>query len=176
MESPKARTFRKALELWPESFAFALALCRDRDEAEDLCQEAFMRLWAMERPVDDERPLGPLIFTIIKNQFRTRARRQRPEAFSEIEDVDGAITEDAADGPLARADRAERHELVQAALGQMNPLWRAALYLADGLGLSYAEIAEILDRTEDVVRVTLHRARLRVRVMLKSRIEETTES
>ena len=174
MESAKVRTFRKALEHWPESFAFALALCRDRDEAEDLCQEAFLRLWAMDRPVDDERPLRPLLFTIVKNQFRTRARRQRPDVFSDVEEVDG-VTEET-DGPLARAERSERHALVEEALGKMNPLWRAALYLADGLGLSYAEIAEILDRTEDVIRVTLHRARLRVRVMLKSRIEETTES
>lgn len=176
MDPDKNRVFQKALAHWPEAFAFALALTRERSDAEDLCQEAFLRLWAMNRPLDDTRPLRPLLFTIVKNEFRTRARRQRPDRLDDVLGRDDAGIEVADDGPAVRADRSEQVEIVHDALGRMNPIWRAALYLADGIGLSYAEIAEVLDRTEDVVRVTLHRARLRVRVLLKNQVAENAES
>lgn len=175
MNRSKKKAFRGAMELWPQTFGFARSLCRDRAEAEDLCQEAFLRLWAMDRPLDDSRPLRPLLFTVVKNLFRNRAARLRPEALDDLEGAADELVDPLGIDPGERAERREQSELIEAALERMNPIWRAALYLADGLGWSHAEIGEVLDRTEEVIKVTLHRARLRVRVMLKSRIAEGAE-
>ncbi|MFQ5654406.1 MAG: RNA polymerase sigma factor, partial [Planctomycetota bacterium] len=76
---------------------------------------------------------------------------------------------------LEETTRREEIATVEAALAQLSPLWRAILYLRDGLGLSYREVAEVLDRSEDVVRVTLHRARLRIRAALTGLLIEGRE-
>ena len=65
--------------------------------------------------------------------------------------------------PAAEVQARERRERLREALDTLSPTWRATLYLRDGLSLSYRQIAEVLERSEDVVRVTLHRARLRLR-------------
>ena len=80
-----------------------------------------------------------------------------------------------ADDPFRTATRRERIESVRAALDDLPAPWRAILFLRDGLGLSYAEIARIEQRTEDVVRVTLHRARKRLRARLQTTSKEGTE-
>ena len=167
---------REALALWPEMFGFAVQFARDRAKAEDLCQEAYLRFFGMERPIDDSRPLRPLLLTILRNLARSQARRVEPGSLDDLMQDTGGFEDADADDPALRAGVVEESDVVRATLARMNPTWRAALYLADGLGLGYAEIAGILEKSEDVVRVTLHRARQRVRVMLKERLSERTES
>ena len=72
---------------------------------------------------------------------------------------------DSAD-PALRAEVREQRERLHAALAGLDATWRAVLYLRDGLSLSYREVGEALGKSEDVVRVTLHRARRRVRQVL----------
>lgn len=172
MTPDSIRLAEEAAREWPRLFGFALQLSHDRQEAEDLCQEACLRVLRSDRRIDPDRPLLPLLMTVVRNLHRSRLRSPDPPESGWDLDV-----EDAASPPPHRAaEMGERFALVEQALRRMNPTWRAALYLADGLSLSYAEIADILDKTEDVVRVTLHRARARVRVLLRSRLAEGAES
>ena len=174
MTHPRQTWEQTALDLWPPLFGFAVQLVRDRARAEDLCQEAYLRLFGMDRDVDASRPLRPLLFCIVRNLVRSELRRERGAPFDDVIVPDSV--DDASVDPLTLVGSAEESARVDAALSRMPATWRAALYLRDGLDLSYAEVADILDKTEDVIRVTLHRARLRVRVMLKSQLSERTES
>lgn len=159
----------EALEHWPRVFGFAQQLVGDRTRAEDLCQEAYLRLLRSARPLDTSTSLLPLLLTVVRNLVRSDLRRVDPTEFAgEVEPEDDRVGD-----PAERAERAEESAAVEAALARMSPNWRAALYLADGLAFSYAEIADVLGTSDDVVRVMLHRARLRVRVLLRSRLTES---
>jgi RNA polymerase sigma-70 factor (ECF subfamily) len=158
---------RSALKLWPKIFAYALALVRDRHGAEDLCQEAFLRLFTMKRGVDLGRSLLPLLLTITRNLAASAARKPRALPLDEEEAGVCASGAPAGEGPMNGAARQEEGRAVQDALDRLSPDWRSVLYLRDGLGFSYREIAEVVKRSEDSVRVTLHRARQRIRELLK---------
>jgi RNA polymerase sigma-70 factor (ECF subfamily) len=162
----------QALAHWASTYGFALALTRCPTRAEDLCQEAFLRLLEREEEVDRSRSLRPLILTIVRNLFVSETRRPVLRA------LDGGPEprDRAAVGPDEAASRREEIDAVRRALAELPPDWRAALYLRDGLDLSYREVGEVLDKSVDVVRVTLHRARRRVRGLLGPTIREGTGS
>jgi RNA polymerase sigma-70 factor (ECF subfamily) len=152
---------RSVLQLWPKVHAFGLALVRDPHQAEDLCQEAYLRFFGMKRTVDLSRPLLPLLLTILKNLAATASHRA--EALPLDEEQAGADS-----SPLSRAVQREEKDAVRDALDRLSPDWRAVLYLRDGLGFSYREISGVVEHSEDYVRVTLHRARQKMRELLKN--------
>lgn len=167
MDESRERAFARALGHWRDVFVFARQLVRDRGTAEDLAQDAFLRLLASDRPLDDARPLRPLLFTIVRNLVHSRARRQALPILDLAADLlatDRLVDRASAnESPPGVSVLREECSSLRDALESMRPSWRAVLYLADGLNCSYAEIAQCLDCTEDVVRTTLHRARDRVR-------------
>jgi len=152
---------RDGVRHWREAYGLAWTLCRDRARAEELCQEALVRLGTMRRAPEVDRPVRELLLTIVRNLALSDMRR--PEVGRAAPEALDGVPAPAADGPLRQASRNEEQALVRAALERMDPGWAAMLYLRDGLGLRYAEIARVLEKSEDVVRVTLHRARRRVR-------------
>lgn len=144
----------RALGHWKEVFGLAFQLTGDRDRAEDLCQETYLKLARVPGPLDETRPLRPLLFTVLRNLVRNQARRPRPSSLTEETAVAGDVPE--------RAQRSEEVGVLRSVLEELEPSWRATLYLRDGLGLSYREIGEALGKSEDTVRTTLHRARVRL--------------
>ena len=82
-------------------------------------------------------------------------------------EIDGPLADPGSPDPSRDAVGRETRHQVREVLERLDPLWRLVLYLRDGLDFSYAEIAEVAARSEDVVRVTLHRARRRVREALE---------
>jgi RNA polymerase sigma-70 factor (ECF subfamily) len=156
----------EALREWPGAFGLAFHLLHDRARAEDVCQEVFLSLLSAARPPETGRPLRPLLLRMVRNRAVSELRRERPGSLDDEET--GPVADAAAPDPLDEACRREEAAAVEAALAALPAAWRAALYLRDGLDLSYAEIAEVLERDVDVVRVTLHRARGRARRLLAS--------
>ena len=156
----------RALAHWGEVFGLALHLTGNRTQAEDLCQETYLRVARVSTPADGG-SLRPLLFTVLRNLFRSELRRKRP---GPLEGAPEELVESAPD-PAARAATRDDVAALRDALQEMAPEWRAMLYLRDGLGLSYREIAIVLDKTDGVVRTTLHRARLRARDAMKRRTE-----
>ena len=156
----------RALGHWAEVFGLAIQLTNDRHRAEDLCQETYLRLARVPGPLDESRPLRPLLFTVLRNLVKNQGRRAR-EAGGEAAEVAAATTADAGELAARREDRS----ILESALAELEPSWRAALYLRDGLGLSYREIGEALGKSEDTIRTTLHRARLRLAERLRRDLE-----
>lgn len=154
---------------WREARGLAYALLRDHWTADDICQEARIRLQQMP-DLDRSRPVRELVLTIVRRLSLSERRRKRPELLG-----DDAMHVDPTTPPANDiADREDRRKTLNDALADMDPVWRAMLYLKDGLGLRYREIADVLDKTEDVVRVTLHRARIRARERLMASQAERT--
>ena len=161
----------RALEHWEEVWGFAYTLTGNRTRADDLSQEAYARFLGIRRPVDTERSLRPLLFTIVRNLVRSEARRPGLDSLDLALEHENTPASPAPD-PVQQAVVKEERDVVRKALSRLSPFWRATLYLRDGVGLSYREIAAVLDRTEDTIRVTLHRARSRIREGLASRLGE----
>ncbi len=143
-------------------------LVKSRQEAEDLAQETFIRAYRFLDRYDGQRPLVAWLFAIATNvglnALRTRKRRipsSDAVTFSHAEEAEASGD----DGRVA-AMRGELAERVDAAVNRL-PGPHAALvqmYYRDGLTL--AEAARCLGMSESAAKVTLYRARQRLRQWL----------
>ena len=136
-------------------FRLLLARVRSRDEAEDLCQDAFLRAWQNLDRYDARYRFSTWLFTIAQRLATSRARKRRPELGAE---VDGFAP--AGDDPARTSELAdERESLWALAERHLTDDQRTALWLRYAEDLPYDELARVLDRPVSTVRVQLFRAR-----------------
>jgi len=168
MHDPPSKPAELAFAFWEDAFGLAVVLVGDRGRAEELASEAFLRLVRSKRPLDTTRSLRPLVLTAVRNLCLNDLRKKRPESLDAAHEhgLEPARAT-SADCPASALERAEAKDAVQAALHQLSPRWREIVYLRDGLGFSYVEIATVAGTTDDVVRTTLSRARARLRELLR---------
>jgi RNA polymerase sigma-70 factor, ECF subfamily len=133
-------------------FAALWLITRDRQEAEEILQEAFLRLWERwDRVAGLEDPEGYLYRTAM-NVFRSRARRA---AVALRRTIRPTHANDA-------FDAVERREVMVQALGTLTPRERAAVVLTNIVGLSSEEAAQALHIRPATVRVLAARGRERM--------------
>jgi RNA polymerase sigma-70 factor (ECF subfamily) len=131
-------------------YRFALYLCGEPAEAEDIAAETFARAWTSPTPLLNETVRGYLL-TIVRNVYRQRA--QRAARLERLEDR-------SSDRPTADRRMEARDELrsINDRLRQMPADDRVALLMrADGN--SYEEIAAALGTSPAAARVRVHRVR-----------------
>ncbi len=124
-------------------YTLCLNLCGDREQAQDLLQETFVRAWRGLRGFQGRSSFATWLHRIAVNVCRDAARRRREAPRRE---------------PEVAADR-ETVEQVRAALMQLKAPHRVVLALRYTLSLSYQEIAETLGWSMSRVKVTIHRAK-----------------
>ena len=117
------------------------------DAAEDASQEVWIRAWRNIRNFRGESAFSTWLYRITVNTClslrQKRARREEREVGDELPYL--AEPDEGEPGPEASALNAERREEIVAALEHVRDDHRAALVLRHMEGLSYAEIAEVLD-------------------------------
>jgi RNA polymerase sigma-70 factor (ECF subfamily) len=153
--SPDDAFQRAAEELWMPVYRFALALTNDLTDADDVAQEAFVRLWRSRATIDwSAPPIGWLLVAarrVAFDRFRRIARelRLRPRPSTPI-GLDTATIEGFVDlrGQLAGLSATER----------------AAVLLAAVEGLTTAEIGAALGISEGAVRAAASRGRAKLGV------------
>ena len=135
---------------------YARVLCRDGDEADDLVQECLVRAIGKLHLFQAGTNLRAWLFTIIRNLFLNRSRREHLERSWTADQVHAALPGDAAD-PV----QPHRVALVQvsAHLDELPEPMRELLMLIAIDGLSYEEAAAVLDVPVGTVRSRLSRAR-----------------
>lgn len=150
-------------------------MTRDEDEALDVTQEVFYRIWRGLPGFRGAAKLSTWVFQIAWNTVRTqgtrRSRRPRLVALSE-----GRVGEperrlelrDPHADPERRAAAGELLERVDRVLAGLPEGQRAAVWLRDGEGMSYEEIAAALGVPVGTVRSRLARARATLRSSLGS--------
>jgi RNA polymerase sigma factor (sigma-70 family) len=144
------------------AFAIALAVIGDRDEAEDVCQDAVVR--ALERLGNCRHPerFGAWLAEIVRNRAHNLRAYRRVRATL-------SITERSAYAPGEASDAAERSELTQClqkALGALTEMQRLVVFLHDLQGYAHHEIAELVHISETSSRQHLFVARKRLRADL----------
>ena len=147
-----------------ELLAFLLRMTRDREAAEDLLQETFIRLIKEVRAGRPPDAVRPWLYRVAANAAISRARhgavwsRLLPRLVDRREPV----------RPESELLRAERETELHTALAELPPHGRAALLLA-AQGFDGHEIAASIGRTEGATRTLLCRSRVALRLVLESR-------
>ena len=168
-----ARAFRRVFEIYRDRvYALCSHMAGNAQDAEDLTQEVFIQAFKGIGSYRAESGFGTWLYRIASNRCVSEARKRRPPHRS----VDELAEKNTV--PLAREPNPEEElvgkELAQraeAAIAALPESQRLLFVLGTQLGMRYRDIGEIVDISEDAVKVRIHRARKRVRDALKPHME-----
>lgn len=165
--APGPDTFESIVDEYQRRlYGFALRMTGNREDAEEIVQDAFVRAYRALNKMDPEQRaelrLQPWLYTITLNVTRNRLRSKRPTnvALDALADPDALLneTQEGPDQPEAIVERGTDMALVEQALLQLPMHLRAAATLRFIEGRSHPEIAEILDQPIGTVKSHVHRA------------------
>ena len=150
----------KIFRQWTDEYqdpvwSLALYLLRDRAEAEDVVQEAFIRLWQHRESVSGGR-VRPWLLRVTRNLCLDRLRKRRPEV--EIEDQH-ALSE----GPAEGLQNSQLGLRLKSALARLAEPYRSLVILRDVQQGSYEDVARATGLSMPQVKTYLHRARKQLR-------------
>ena len=157
-------------------FALLYRMVRDRELAEDLAQETFVKALNAIESYRPEFKFSSWIFKIANNAAIDHLRRRELDTLS----LDGSPHAETPEAMQATAlqigarqesplDAVEARELggaIEAAIGRLRPEYRSCILLRHVEGRAYEEIAEILDLPLGTVKTYIHRARNELRLAL----------
>jgi RNA polymerase sigma-70 factor (ECF subfamily) len=157
-------------------FALLYRMVRDRELAEDLAQETFVKAL---NAIDSYRPefkFSSWIFKIANNAAIDHLRRRELDTLS-LDGSPHAETPEAMqatalqigarqESPLDAVEAKELGGAIEAAIGRLRPEYRSCILLRHVEGRAYEEIAEILDLPLGTVKTYIHRARNELRLAL----------
>lgn len=146
------------MALLPQLRAFARSLCGNREQADDLVQEAATRAWAARSSFVPGTSMRAWTFTILRNTYFSDLRRQKRQDSLSNEAIRDWVPP-SQEGHLHLSD-------VERALAQLDPDRRAALLLVTTGDFSYAEAAEICECPIGTLRSRVSRARRDLETML----------
>lgn len=153
-------------------FAQLYRMIPDRQEAEDLTQDVFLRLYRSRRRYQPRAKFSTWLFHITKNVARNALRRRRRQAwlhFGPVIEREETSTlarqrhDPALESPSAPLERCELAQAVRGAVAGLAGRQRAALEMHQFQNRSYAEIAAALALTPEATKSLLYRARLQLR-------------
>ena len=143
-------------------YALAIRLTRNRDEAEEITQEVFVRAWehrgSFVSPSHARNWLHRVALNLWRNQLRRRAQRGEP-LLLEPERLENERPGNVTSGMRLDLERA---------VGELPLRAREVLVLYDIFGYRHREIGELLEIATNTSKVQLHRARKRLREVLRS--------
>jgi RNA polymerase sigma-70 factor (ECF subfamily) len=153
----------------PRVRAFLVRICADVALADDLTQEAFLRVHRARATFVANAAAIPWMLTIARNTLRDHARRERvrrthqASAAEDHDDRQSAATHHFGDrAVIAR----QMLEVAQQALLRLPVRQREAFVLLRFEGLSLEEAAQVLGTTEAAVKIMVHRACVAIRTTL----------
>ena len=164
------RTAAAALvqRLAPMALSLARRLLGDPAEAEDVTQEALLRLWKIAPDWDPARArVSTWLYRVVVNLCTDRRRRKRPDPVAELPEM-----ADAAPAVTARMQDRARAEALEQALAGLPERQRVAVVLRDIEGLANPEIATILGVSVEAVESLAARGRRALRDSLGARRDE----
>ncbi|MDB5468813.1 MAG: polymerase sigma-70 factor, subfamily [Caulobacter sp.] len=150
---PETDFREQLLELIPAMRAFARSLCRNRDEADDLAQDALYRALQSWRTFQPDTNLKAWVFTILRNRFYSTRRTAGRETALDPEFAERTLL--SPDDPYARFEL----DLVRRGLSQLPEEQREAILLICAAGLTYDQAAEVSGVPIGTVKSRLSRGR-----------------
>jgi len=149
-------------------FRLAYRLTGDRHDAEDLTQEVFVRVFRA-LPTYTPGTFEGWLHRITTNLFLDQARRRQRIRFDALSDERASRLSSSQPAPDAAYADQTFDDDVERALATLPPDFRAAVVLCDVEGLTYEEVATVLDAKIGTVRSRIHRGRAMLRTALAHR-------
>jgi RNA polymerase sigma-70 factor, ECF subfamily len=158
----------------------------DADEAEDLAQEVFLRVYRSRANYEPTAKFSTWLFTIVnnlaRNAIRDRKRRRdrhgagKPASSSQEATIDRLAIAPSGAMPSRIFAKVEIAEIVREAVKQLSPDQRLAMMLHRFEHMNYKQIADVMDKTEAAVKSLLARARIVLRDILDPFINPSSPS
>ena len=173
----KEAAYRELLRRYERPvFSLIYRMVRDRELAEDLAQESFVKVLNALDSYQPEYKFSSWIFKIANNAAIDHLRRREIVTLS-LDGAPGARTADEVEATALQAvdrsesalDELEAKELgtsIEQAIARLRPEYRACILLRHVEGRAYEEIAETLDLPLGTVKTHIHRARHELREYL----------
>ncbi len=153
-------------------FNLARHLVGDADEAEDVVQQAFIKVFHALPKMREPGALEYWLKRIVHNASMDALRKRKRQAESPLGETVMRQRPVAGRGPEGDVLLGEGRQLLQKALRKMNPRYRALILMREFDGMSYDEIGAITGQPLTTVRVALFRARAQLRELLRQVVEE----
>ena len=148
------KEYNQCVNLYADNvYRFILKNLRHEEDAKDVVQSAFEKLWVNRVQVDNEK-CKSFLFTVAYNQMIDHIRKNKRVV----------LKEDFSEG--VKTSNRQQHDskkVLLEALNRLNETQRSLVMLKDYEGYSYEEIGKITGLNESQVKVYLHRARLQLR-------------
>jgi len=145
------------------AFLVAFAQLGNRDDAEDVCQDAFLTCWERMNDCRDPSRVGSWIVTIVRNTAHNRREYLQVRA---TEPIDAGANVPSSNRPDHATSRAELRSRLTTALTALSPIQREVVLLHDLEGWKHAEVATRLELSETMSRRHLSDARKKLRELL----------
>jgi RNA polymerase sigma-70 factor, ECF subfamily len=155
--------------------AVMMHLVGNAEEAEDLAQEVFLRVYRARKKYRPRSKFSTWLFTIANNLALNsiRSRQRRPVVPLSARESgplgprpQEQLVHDPGTGPMQKVQKEELAERIRAALDTLNERQRMAVVLNKFEDMNYAEIAEVMGLTTKAVKSLLSRARMNLRSAL----------
>ena len=131
-------------------YRFIVKNIRHQEDAQDIVQSAFEKLWVNREQVIPEKAKSYL-FTVAYHQMIDHFRKSNKMTL---------VEETAIPQQQIKAEDTELKQILMRAVNELNPTQKSLVLLKDYEGYTYQEIGEIMNLSESQVKVYLHRARL----------------
>lgn len=150
-------------------YTMAYRLTGDPEEAKDLAQDVFVRVY---RNLDKYRPgtFEGWLYRITKNLFLDRVRRRKRVRMEPLPDEEWRQPEERGPGPEEHLEQGLLRGDIEHAITELPPLFRTAVVMCDIQGLSYEEISRATGWPLGTVRSRIHRGRK----MLRDRLDRSS--
>ena len=164
----KAAARALMLRLTPQILGYASRLLNDRSEAEDVAQEAMLRLWKIAPDWQQgEARISTWLYRVVSNLCTDRLRKKRGVALDSI-----AEPQDSKPSVASAMIEAERADALQAALGTLPDRQRQAVVLRHLQGATNPQIAQVLKISVEAVESLTARGKRALTAALKARRAE----
>lgn len=161
-------------------YTLALRLLEDPNEAGDVVQEVFLKIFRNVGSFRGQSTLKTWIYRITVNEAHNTRRwcfrhKRREVELEPVSDENRPLRDcvvDRSQSPFEAVCDRERRAMLEAALSRLSPIFREAVVLRDILDLSYDEIAQALNVSMGTVKSRILRGREALRVELAGRLEK----
>ncbi|QGJ69395.1 ECF RNA polymerase sigma factor SigW [Planctomycetales bacterium 10988] len=156
-------------------------LVGNRDLAEDLAQEVFLRVYRARGRYEPTAKFSTWLFTIANNvasnALRTKSRRKEvnwdsQEDGSQAIGFDQLLQVSSGQMPARQLDKAEMKDIVSAAMLTLNERQRMAVLLNKFESMSYADIGEVMELSPKAIKSLLSRARGKLKEIIEPYVEQ----
>ena len=142
-------------------YGYAFRILRNQEEAEDAVQEVFIKLWNLGKKLDEYNSIGALATTMVKNFCIDQLRKRKHLVLEENIQQDFLKTDTAS--PYELMERRESENILDQIINQLPDIYKKVIELREIEGLSYEEIAARTAQNINTLRVTLSRARKKIK-------------